>query len=94
MGVRTIYSYVCLINSASKAIAQQHPDIMDSILRNKGSKSCHGTDRICDNVTVEGEKEWERERVCIDIASLSCVADRVHMANIKNTTAMAAQLQG
>ena len=94
MGVRTIYSYVCLINSASKAIAEQHPDIMESILTKAGTKSCHDADRICENVTVEREKEWERERVCIDIASLSCVADRVHMANIKNTAAMAAQLQG
>ena len=94
MGVRTIYSYVCLINSASKAIAEQHPDIMESILRNTGTESCHDTDRTCENFTVEREKELERERVCIDIASLSCVADRVHMANIKKTAAMAAQLKG
>lgn len=98
MGIRTIYTYVRLINRALKAVTQQHPNTMLSLsIRNStSSKSCHSTDNTCDDVTSESDWERARERksVCRDIFSLSYVAERVHTVNVRNTIAMAGQLTG
>lgn len=102
MGIRTIYTYVRLINRALRAVTQQRPDTMLSLsIRNSNStssKSCHSTHNTCDDVTserdMEREKEGERESVCRDILSLSHVAERVHTLNMKNTIDMAWQLTG
>ena len=90
MGIRTIYTYVCLIDSAHKAIARQYPDLVESILKNTRAESCHDIDYLYDDVT----SERERAKVCRDILSLSHVANRVHSINVKNTSDMAAKLEG
>lgn len=96
MGIRTIYTYVRLINRALRAVTQQRPDNMASLsIRNSkstSSKSCHSTHNTCDDVI--SERDMERESVRRDILSLSHVAERVHTLNVRNTIDMAGQLTG
>jgi hypothetical protein len=106
MGIRTIYTYVRMINRALRAVTQQRPDTMQSLsFRNSNStssKGIHSTHNTCDDVTSERdiemvrERDMEREResVCRDILSLSHIAERVHTLNVKNTIDMAGQLTG
>jgi hypothetical protein len=79
-------------------VTQQRPDTMLSLsIRNStSSKGIHSTHNTRDDVISERirERERERESVCRDILSLSYVAERVHMINVKNTIDMAGQLTG